>query len=74
MRFSLFARRMEKTDAASVEAMTDPMRKLRSHGSPRMKWMNPPVKRAVTTTPALESTIAGAATGFAMDQFVPKPP
>ncbi len=37
LRFSLLERRIEKTDAASVDAMTEPKRKLMSHSTPRTK-------------------------------------
>lgn len=65
---------MEKTDAASVELMTEPIKKLSKGPKRRTKWQNRAVSPAVSTTPRVDRQIALAATGRAAFQLVPKPP
>ena len=73
-RLRLLARRMENTEAASVELMRAPTSRLSAGGMPRAQWQNAPTNTAVSTTPAEESSRALAATGFARCQFVQNPP
>ena len=73
-RFRLRDRRMLNTEAASVEAMTEPMSRLSSQESRSTRWMNKPVSPAVSSTPRVESSTDCTATGRAAFQLVPKPP
>ena len=73
-KFSFFARKMEKTEAASVELMTEPISKLSSNPTCSTMWQKPPTATAVRKTPTVESRMARPATGFAALHFVPKPP
>ena len=66
--------RILNTEAASVDAITEPIRKLSSHSSPRTNLTNSPTKPAVSATPAVDRSTAFAATGLAAFRFVPKPP
>ena len=74
LRPSFLERRMENTDAASVELMTAPVRKLSRAEKPSAKWQNSAVSSAVTATPRVDSTTARAAAGRAASQRVPKQP
>ena len=65
---------MAKTDAASVELMTEPNRKLSSTGILSICQQKRPTRPAVATVPTEDSTMAFAATGRAALHFVPKPP
>ena len=71
---SFFERRIENTEAASVELITEPMSRLSYTESPNTPKQNSAVMPAVSTTPRLASRIAWAATGRASFQLVPKPP
>ena len=69
-----FDLRMEKTDAASVELRTEPIRKLNLGSIPRTSQQKSPVTPAVIRTPIEASRPALSATGRACFQLVPKPP
>ena len=73
-RFSRLERRMENTEAASVEAMTAPSRKLSKVGRDRTAQQNSPTSPAVKAVPKEERMAAFPATGLAWLQLVPKPP
>jgi hypothetical protein len=73
-RASFRFRRMENTDAASVEDTTDPMRKLSHRGSPRTTWASPASRSADPATPSVDRTAAAPSTGRAACSLVPKPP
>ena len=65
---------MENTEAASVELITEPVRKLVRGGNPNAKWQKRAVSRAVIATPRVDNTTALAAAGLAASQRVPNPP
>lgn len=44
---------MKNTEAASVELMTAPTKKLSSKENPSAKWQNAPTSAAVSTTPSV---------------------
>ena len=73
-KLSFLERRMENTDAASVELITAPVRKLARGEKSSTKKQKRAVSRAVTATPRVESTTARAAAGLAASHRVPKPP
>ena len=73
-RSSRLERRMEKTEAASVEEMTAPSRKLSRAGRERTCQQNSPTRPAVSVVPREDSSAAFPATGLAWLQLVPKPP
>ena len=73
-RFSRLERRMENTEAESVEAMTAPSRKLSKVGRDRTAQQNSPTSPAVKAVPKEERMAAFPATGLAWLQLVPKPP
>ena len=72
--FSFFERNMANTDAASVELITDPIRKLSTGSVLSTKRQNKPTSADVMITPADDSNEAFNATGRATLHFVPKPP
>ena len=67
-------RRMEKTDAASVEEMTAPIRKLSATPRSRMKWASAASPKAERTTPTVDKRTDALRTGRAALRLVPKPP
>ena len=67
-------RKIEKTEAASVELKTEPIRKPSVHCIPSTNVQNTVTDKAVSTTPIKDSRMALAATGLAVFHFVPKPP
>ena len=71
---SFLDRRILNTEAASVEEMTEPMRKLSSQGSFSAQWAKAATSAAVPATPRVERTTDWTATGRAADKLVPKPP
>ena len=80
-KFSLRERRILKTEAASVDEMTEPISMLSAQ--PRegkkgkiedRKYTNTPTIPAVSAVPAKERSSALPATGRASLKFVPKPP
>ncbi len=73
-KFSRLERRMENTEAASVELISEPIKKLSAGSIPSTPQQNNPVPPAVSTTPAVESSTARPITGFAALHLVPKPP
>ena len=73
-RFRFFERRMLKTEAASVEAMTEPMSRLSRTGRFNTRKTKPPTSPAVRSTPMVDRRIAWGITGRASLMFVPKPP
>ena len=58
-------RRMEKTDAASVEEMTAPIRKLSATPRSRMKWASAASPKAERTTPTVDKRTDALRTGRA---------
>ena len=66
--------KIENTDAASVELITEPISMLSIHDQPNAKWQNSPVSPAVRTTPNDASRTASLAIGRADSQRVPNPP
>ena len=73
-KFSRLERKIEKTDAASVELIKEPIKKLSANSILSAKKQNRPVRPAVKTTPAVDSKTARPTTGFAALHFVPYPP
>ena len=73
-KFSFLERRMENTEAASVEPRTAPMSIPSRSSMPSTYQQKIPVSRAVNSTPSVERTMDFAATGRASRQLVPKPP
>ena len=71
---SFLERRMLNTEAASVEEITEPMRKLSTQGSPRARWAKAATAPAVPATPRVDSTTDWTTTGRAAFRLVPKPP
>ena len=65
---------MEKTEAASVQLTTEPIKKLSGRDRFKMKWQQAHTNAAVMTTPKVESTAALPAVGLACSQFVEYPP
>ena len=73
-RFSFLERRMENTDAASVEPRTAPIRMPSIQLVCRANRQNTPTPNAVRNTPSVDSSTDFPATGLAALHFVPKPP
>ena len=73
-RFRRFERRIENTEAASVELNTAPISMLSQKSNLSTTQQKIPVAAAVKSTPSVESSTAFPATGLACFQFVPKPP
>ncbi|BEH90348.1 hypothetical protein T23_04500 [Turicibacter faecis] len=73
-KFSFLDRRIEKTEAASVELMIAPINKLSKPFIFKKKKQKKPVSRAVNNTPSVDKIRAGFTTGRAAFQLVPKPP
>ena len=73
-RFSFLERRMENTDAASVEPRTAPIRRPSIQLVCRANRQNTPTPNAVRNTPSVDSSTDFPATGLAALHFVPKPP
>ena len=65
---------MENTDAASVELMTAPIRKLSKRAIRSASQQKSPTSPAVSTVPSDDSSPAFSATGRASRHLVPKPP
>ena len=65
---------MEKTDAASVEPITEPISSPSNREVFSTRWQKSPASTEVMTTPNVESSTDWTATGFAIFQLVPKPP
>ena len=65
---------MEKTEAASVEPMTEPSNSPQEKLSLKANIQKSPTVTAVRTTPKVDKTIASLETCFASFQLVPKPP
>ena len=74
LKFNFLALSIAKTEAASVEHITDPISKLSTGFIFKQKWQKIPTKKAVIIVPKEESRIACVATGFASFHLVPKPP
>ena len=74
LRPSFFERSIEKTEAASVELITEPISILSSQSIPKANLQNNPVIPAVAATPTVDKSTDFTATGFASLQRVPKPP
>ena len=73
-RFSFFFRKIANTLAASVEESTAPIRKLSAAGRCRIPIHSNAVTPAVTATPNVDRIMDLAATAFAADHLVLKPP
>ena len=71
---SFLERRILNTEAASVEEITDPMRKLSTQGRSRARWATSATAPAVPATPNVDSTTDWTTTGRAAFRLVPKPP
>lgn len=67
-------RRIEKTEAASVEPITEPIKRLSEKAIESTKWQKSAVNKVVNITPRLDISTEGRATLLASSQFVPKPP
>ena len=63
-----------KTDAASVEATTEPINIPSIQPMPNTRLQNTPTRPAVINVPTVDIKIDGAITGFAVFQLVPNPP
>ena len=73
-KFSFFDLSMEKTLAASVEAMSAPISRLSVQSMCSAICQKAPVRKQVIMTPMVDSRTAFTATALARSQFVPKPP
>ena len=73
-KFNLRERKIAKTDAASVEATTEPINIPSIQPMPNTRLQNTPTKPAVINVPTVDIKIEGAMTGFAVFQLVPNPP
>ena len=73
-KFSFRERRIEKTEAASVEPITEPSNKPQEKLNLNANMQKSPTVTAVRTTPKVDKTIASLEMCFASFQLVPKPP
>ena len=65
LRFRFLDRRMPNTEAASVEPITEAVKRLSRSGSFKIRWIKSPVIPAVRTTPAADNSTDRPITGFA---------
>jgi hypothetical protein len=72
-------RRIEKTDAESVDAIVEANKRATGNDKakptqPEKKYINPPHSRAVSATPTVASTTPGPRIGLISENFVSIPP